>query len=262
MYYQAGRIGFGVVDQNIVHFGRLSKFSFSRKNEKVEAVGFPLDVNTIQTLDSAPMKSTWTLKVSQESIDKLDIQFMLDQFEFEAASIRLPMDQTKVTVPSGSPYDVTVTGLAADQEVACTVISDTSPKYLAQLIGAGTLAAGQHKVAADKITFHPSEAGKTILVMAMQTKTAIKVIGGNADPRSYGVVSFKGIIKGTRGKNHLYFPRCSYTGDFEIGFGDKTEVGMEFDILTPADWSFPYAIWDAEDTAGVAGDRVGIVPAV
>jgi hypothetical protein len=245
MFYQAGRLLFASDDRKVVHVGKLSKFSFGRSGTKITASGFPLDVAPIQTLDSAIQKEEYTLKVSQESFDELDLQFVTDQVEQQVATIVLPGDMTKAVVPATAPYEVTVTGLTADQPVKVTVVSDTAPKYLSQVTGATAIATGNYKVTANTITFHADQAGATIALFYLEAKTTLKVIGGNAPAQSYGVCAFKGIIKGTRTTKHLYFPRIAYTRDFEFPFGDKSEVGMEFDILAPGGWSQPYAIWNA-----------------
>lgn len=244
MLYQAGRLLFVSPDLELVHVGRLSKFSIGRKNTLVTASGFPFDVGPVQELDSASQKSEWTLKITQESIDELDLQFVLDQREATASSIVLPGSTTKVVVPSSSPYEVTVTGLTVDQEVKATVVSDTDPKYLEQVASAGSPATGQFEVTANKIAFHADQAGKTVAIYYLETLTSQLVIGGNTAIASYGVCSFKGIIKGTRTTKHFYLPRISYLGDFELQVGDKSEIGMEFKMLTPADWNAPYASWD------------------
>ncbi|HEY9618199.1 MAG TPA: hypothetical protein V6C64_15235 [Microcoleaceae cyanobacterium] len=243
MLHQAGRLLFISEDRNVVHVGKLSKFSYSRKGTKLQAQGFPIDPGPIQVLDSEVTKEEWALKISQESFDELDLQFVLDQQESTIATIQLPGETTKVTVPATAPYTVTVTGLIANQDVKATVVSDTDPRYLTQVNSAPD-AAKEFQITANTVTFNSTEAGETVALYYLETKEDIEIIGADAAPATYGVCAFKGIIKGTRTQKHVWFPRVRYTRDFEQGFGDKSEVSMEFDILTPSAWNVPYAFWD------------------
>lgn len=245
MFYQAGRLLFVSEDQQVVHVLKPAKFSYARKGTKIEAKGFPFDVGAIQKLDSAVQSEDWTLKLTQESFDKLDMQLILDQREATIASIQLPGENTKVTVPSSSAYTVTVTGLTADQDVKASVVSDTDPLYLTQVTGSTSLTAGTFKVSSDTITFHSAQAGAVVALYYLETKTNIKIVGATAAPASYGYCAFKGIVKGTRTKQHVWFPKVSYTRDFEQAYGDKSEVSLEYDALTPAAWGQPFAFWDA-----------------
>lgn len=245
MFYQAGRLLFVSQDRSIVHVLKPSKFTYAKKATKIVANGFPFDVGAIQKLDSAEQSSEWTLSLTQESFDKLDLQLILDQRETTIASIQLPGETTKVTVPASSPYTVTVTGLVEDQDVKATVVSDTAPAYLTQVASSGSLVSGSFKVGADTLTFHSAQAGQIVALYYLETKTSIKVVGATAAPASFGYCAFKGIIKGTRTKQHVWFPRVSYNGDFSQAFGDKSEVTLPYDILTPAGWGQPFAFWDA-----------------
>lgn len=245
MFYQAGRLFFVSADQDVIHILKPSKFSYGRKNTKVEAFGFPLDVGPVQKLDSGIQRSDWSLKLTQESFDLLDEQLILDQKASAIASIQLPGSQTKLTVPSASPYTVTINGLTVDQEFYATVASDTNPVYLTQITGATAIAPGSFKVTANTVTFDAAQAGQTIAAYYLETKTSTVITGGTAAPASFGYCAFKGIIKGTRATRHVWFPRVAYTGDFEQSFGDKSEVSLEYDILTPAGWGQPYAFWAA-----------------
>jgi hypothetical protein len=245
MFYQAGRLLFVSEDQQVVHVLKPSKFSYARKGTKIEARGFPFNVGPVQKLDSAVQSEDWTLKLTQESFDKLDLQLILDQREATIASIQLPGETTNVTVPSTAPYTVTVNGLTADQNVKSTVVSDTAPLYLNQVTGSATVTAGTFKVTANTITFDAAQAKETVALYYLETKTNIEIVGATAAPASYGYCAFKGIVKGSRTTQHVWFPRVAYTRDFEQAYGDKSEVSLEYDVLTPAAWGQPFAFWDA-----------------
>jgi hypothetical protein len=245
MFYQAGRLLFVSEDQQVVHVLKPSKFSYARKGTKIEARGFPFDVGPVQKLDSAVQSEDWTLKLTQESFDKLDLQLILDQREATIASIQLPGEMTKITVPDTAPYTVTVTGLTADQNVKVSITSDTDPLYLTQVTGATSVSTGTFKVSADTITFHADQKNSVGALYYLETKTNIKIVGATAAPASYGYCAFKGIVKGTRTKQHVWFPKVGYTRDFEQTYGDKSEITLEYDALTPAAWGQPFAFWDA-----------------
>jgi hypothetical protein len=232
-------------DQKVVHVLKPSQFGYGRAGEKIEAFGFPYDVGPSQKLDSAIRQENYTLNLTQQSIDGLDFQVLLDQREGEIASIQLPGEQSRLDVPTVGPYTVTVPGLTIDQVCFATVLSDTDPLYLNQVTGAGVVAAGTFKITADTVTFHGTQAGATIAFYYLETKTGTKIIGATATPSSYGSCSFKGIIKGTRTKKHIWFPRVVYTRDFEQTIGDTSEISLAYDVLTPAAWNQPYAFWDA-----------------
>lgn len=194
-------------------------------------------------MDTGVQRSDWLLKLTQESFDALDEQLIFDQKESTIASIQLPGPTTKIQVPATSPYTVTLTGLTVDQVCYASVVSDTAPMFLTQVTGSTTIASGNFKITADTITFHSAQAGAIVGFYYLETKTSQLIVGGTAAPASFGYCAFKGIIKGTRYSRHIWFPRVLYTGDFEQGVGDKSEVSLEYDILTPAAWGQPYATW-------------------
>jgi hypothetical protein len=232
-------------DQQVVHVLKPSQFGYGRTGEKIEAFGFPFDVGPSQKLDSAIRQENYTLNLTQQSIDGLDFQLLLDQREATIASIQLPGEQTRLNVPATGPFTVTVTGLTVDQVCYATVLSDTNPQYLTQATGATAVADGGFKITADTVTFHSAQAGAVVAFYYLETKTAVKVIGATAAPASYGYCAFKGIVKGTRTKKHIWFPRVVYARDFEQTIGDTSEISLAYDVLTPAGWNQPYAFWDA-----------------
>lgn len=245
MLYKAGRLVFVSEDLEVVHVLNPVKFSYGRKGSRIEARGYSYDVGPAQKLDSGTTSEDWTLSLTQEKIDRLTMQLVLDQKEQTVASIALPGSTTKSQVPATGPYTVTVTGLLADQDVRISTLNDTNPMYLGQVKGATSVTTGTFKVTADTITFHADQAGELIALYYLETKTNIKIVGATAAPASYGYCAFKGIVAGNDISEHLWFPRVKYTRDFEQGFGDKSEITLEYDVLTPSGWSVPFATWDA-----------------
>lgn len=245
MLYQAGQLVFVSPDQGTLTYLNPSKFKYAKKTTKIEAYGFPVtSVGSVQKVDSEVGRADWLLTLTQESFNPEMFQLLLNQKESTISSIQLPGPNMVLTVPA-TPFAVTITGLTADQVCYAQVVSDTNALQLTQVTGATAIAAGTFKVSTDTVTFHSSQAGATVVFYYLETKTSIKVIGGTAAPATFGYCAFKGIIKGTRGVNkHIWFPRVKYTEDFEQEVGDKSEIALEYDILTPAAQALPYAIWN------------------
>lgn len=244
MYYGAGALMFASRDQGVLHVGRLSQFTLARESEQVEAFGFPLSPGPAQKIDSASQQETWTFTIQQASQDYLDTQFFLDQIAGTAASIELPGSTYSVVVPTTAPYEVAIAGMVADQFAVCTVVSTTAPLYLKQVTGATAVAAGKFKTATGKITFDIAQAGKTIAVFYLETKSNFEVIGGNLPQASYGELYFRGIELSTRTKQHIVLPRLKYDRNYsqQIG-GGVQETAAAYEVLAPADWPQPFALY-------------------
>jgi hypothetical protein len=227
-----------------LHIFKPVSANLDTKTDNIEATGFPFDESEIQILDSANIKETTTLTVSQESLDELDLQMLLDQREQTTPTIALPTI-VKVTVPSVTPFEVAIAGLTANQDVVATVLSDTNPIYLKR-VTAAPAAIGEFQVTAGKLVFHSGAAGLSVVVWSTKTETALLVIGGTNPDTSYGEMSFSGILKGTRQRKRLYIPRIVRTGDKKLGVSSKVETAeMQYKCLTPSGWSKPYVMWDA-----------------
>jgi hypothetical protein len=232
-----------IANGGLLHIFKPVSAQFDTKTDDIEASGFPFDESSIQILDSATIKETTTLTLSQESIDELDLQMILDQREATNTTIALPTI-TKVTVPT-TPFEVTIASLTLNQDVVATVLSDTEPVYLKRVTTAPA-AAGEFQVTAGKLTFHSSAVGLSVVVWYTKTETALPLIGGTNPDSSYGEMSFSGILKGTRQRKRIYLPRITRTGDRKLGVSAKVETAeLQYKCLTPSGWSKPYAIWDA-----------------
>lgn len=222
-------------------------FQMTITPEELTAIGFGFDEAPIQDLDSATVKESFVLTTTQQSIDELDLQFLLNQQEGTISSISLPFTK-KVTVPSSSPYTVTETGLTVDQDVVATVLSDTTPKFLKRIASAGTVAANEFEVTADTLTFHSGQAGATVVINYMKSQSNLPVIGGTnaANPFDTNDMSLTGLIKGTRTTKRFYAPRVKRTGERSIAVSNQIQdASFQYKMLTPSGWSVPFAIWDA-----------------
>ena len=249
MLYQAGQILARTKegDQSVLHVYKPSDFRFTSEVSEITAEGFPFDVSPIQTLDSAIARETYTLTLSQQTVDNLDLQMFMDEREQSNLKIDLPA-ATKVVVPDTAPYTVTVAGLSglADQDVVAMVLSDTAPVYLRRVPNATTtLLDNEFKVgAADIITFDDAMAGKTVALNFLETHNNIIMQGGTNPRRQYGELSFSAIMQGTRIRKRLYIPRIQRTSGFNVGVaGDVQTTELTYKALTPAGWSVPYAMW-------------------
>jgi hypothetical protein len=216
-----------------LHIFKPVSATLETKTEEIEATGYPFEESVIQTLDSAIVKETTTLTLSQESVDDLDLQMILDRQKGE------------VTVPTTTPFEVTIAGLTANQDVVASVLSDTTPEYLKR-VTAAPANADEFQVVANKLIFHSGAAGLTVVGWKTKTETAIPMIGATNPDSSYGELSFSGIIKGTRSRQRIYIPRMKRTGDKKLGVSAKVEAAeMVYKCLTPSGWTDSYAMWDA-----------------
>jgi hypothetical protein len=247
MLFKAGRLMIVSPTLKTLTVIRPKSIKYSRKNTKVEAYGFPFsDVGAQVKTDSAIVKSDWLFEFTQEAYDQNLGPLIHNQQSAVSPSIQLPGPTTKLVVPASGAFEVLVTGLTADQDCYATVVSDTTPTQLTQVKGATAIAAGNFKVTSGTVTFHSTLAGATIAFFYLETKTSLRVQGGNTPILEYGDCFFVGQLAGTRTNEYVYFPKLSPQGDFEAGVEDKAiENKMVYDALTPSDWPLPYVRWAA-----------------
>lgn len=257
MLTAAGRLGIrskaGVanIDSSFL-YTRPIAVSFSSEVEILEASGFPASdsTNRIAVLDSEVVKETWTLNLSQESLDTLDIQRNLDARVAVGAAAKTVPGVKIITVPSVSPYTVTLTEMsssAANADVSATILSDLTPATLQRILSAGTVAAGQFKVNASKeLEFHSSAAGLQVMVFFQQTTGTSKIIGGSEVRGAYTDLEFIGRLSGPRvptGLN-IWCPRISRISGASLGVSASIEaVELQYRINTPTGFNFPMLLW-------------------
>jgi len=244
MLYILGQMVTRTIGVNsVLHIFKPVSANLETTTEEIEASGFQFDEGPIQVLDSAIIKETTTLNLTQESLDKLDLSMVLDQKEATVASIAVPTI-TKVLVPA-TPFEVTIAALTLNQDVVATILSDTAPVYLKR-VAIAPAAADEFQVTAGKLIFHSGAVGASVAVWYTKTETALPMIGGTNPDSSYGEMSFSGILKGTRMRKRIFIPRITRTGDKTLGVSGSVEAAeLSYKCLAPAGWSKPYAIWDA-----------------
>jgi hypothetical protein len=235
---------------NKLHVFAPSTFTLSSAPTVIEAKGFPKgSIGKKGILASAVSELIWTMSMDQEFTDGIDIQMLVDQKAAVNASIALPKTQL-ITVPSGSPYTVTVTGLLADQDVVATVLG-TSPLYLTRVLAAATPAAGEFEVNADAVAFNAAQAGASVLIRYLKTYSTISIIGGTNADSSYGTLSFSGEVLGsadasTQGKT-IYIPQVDRVSGATLGVtGAVVSSTLEYRCSTPSGWAVPFAIVDRD----------------
>lgn len=232
---------------DVLHIFKPVSATLTGASEELIARGFGFDEAPLQDLDSAENSNSWTLTLSQESVDNLDLQQILDIRE-DTVSLALPVVK-KVAIPAApGPYTVTETGLTVDQDVVATILSDTGPLYLERIASAGTVASGQFEVTANTLTFHADQAEESAVIMYLAAAASTLMIGGTTPAASYGEMSFYGILKGTRIRKKFYAPRIKRSAASEktLGVsGQVTAAEMAYKVLTPSGWPAPFAIWNA-----------------
>ena len=231
-----GRLVFRTLNlnDNVAYVGRLNNFKIAEELETGEAKAFPFSGGAQTVVDSIVKSRTYTLTVGTASFDKLDLSMMMDELIQTSASVTLPTS-AQGTVPSSTAYEITVSGLTANQSVQVQVISDTAPEQLEQVTSTPA-AAGEYQITSGKIVFHSGDAGKTVVYTYSKAYSAVETIGVEPTFERYGIMSFSGIILGPRFTNppKLYLPKVKRKSGYEISASDgDTQVDLEYSIETP-----------------------------
>lgn len=243
MFYGGGYTLFFEDDSNTVVHVQPSVLSLSGESEQVDAQGVPWTPGVLQVLASAQLSSTITASLSLQKVDVADLSLILNT-KFETLTSFSYPEVTQVTVPSSSPYDVTITGLTADQTVVAAVSTAGAPKFLTQIASAGTPAAGQYEVTSNTVSFHSGEAGALVTIKYMKTVSSATSLGGTGTSSAYDRMSFFGYILGTSFNAKIWIPQFTPSGSFDLGLigsaGD--DITIEGTISTPSGWNRPYWI--------------------
>jgi hypothetical protein len=249
MLYQAGSL-FQRAADGTLYYARPSAITISSETTQLEALGFPAGdaANTIQVLDSAVGIERYTLTLSQQSINDMDLQVLLDARSQAATSFTVPRVKI-VTVPASTPYTVTLTEMSsalADADVSAVVADESTPQPLTRVAAAGSPTNGQFTVSAAKlITFNSAQAGKTVFLYFFETVATGKVIGGSQLRNQFGSMEFLGILKGTRIHKKFWLPSISRVSGINLGVTGNVETAeLEYRINTPTGYNFPMLIWD------------------
>lgn len=244
MLYILGRIlartneGTAGID-SVLHIFKPVSATLAVTTESITATGFSFDEGPIQDLDEAIIRESTTLTLTQESIDGLDLEMILDQRGGTISSISLPVSK-KGIVTSAAIADADLT---ADQDVVATVFSDTAPLRLKRVLASATPSAGQFEVGSGTLSFNAAQEGATVVYNYLKSASAVAAIGGTVPDSSFGEMSFSGVLKGTRIEKQIYIPRIVRTGDKNLAVSGAIEAAeMQFKCLTPAGWTKPYIL--------------------
>lgn len=216
---------------------RISSAKVAQETEDAVAQAYPSSSpGALQTSDTLTTSSKWTITLESESIDTLDLDLVFNQGQADIASIAVPQ-YVVGTIPSASPYDVTVTGITTSDVPDVTVLSSTAP-------GNVVLTASDYTVAANKITMAASTyAGKAVGVYWLKTGSLTKARGGPNVVSAPGNLEFFFRYKFTRtASRSLWFPEIAKSGgvSFEPG-GDN--ISLEFTASVPSGWQLPFLEW-------------------
>lgn len=237
-----GKIILAKPEDDILYVGRWSAFSFGKESEFKEAKAWPFEGGSQQVVDSELGSVTYTLTLTTQSVNKLDLSHLLDTQIGQSTSVQFPVSFQGV-VPASGAAEITVAGLTENQSVQVAVVSDTNPAFLTQ-VTAAPAAALQYQVAAGKIVFNATEAGKLVVYRYMKTFSNIETLGvENATP--YGYFEYSGIIEGPRmpGKTLLHLGKIKSKGNAELAIADDVpEIEVEYSVATPEGWRQPWRV--------------------
>lgn len=224
-----------------------SAFSATEELQSEDATGYPLDdCGILQTTDTVVRQSTVTVTVGAQSIDDMEMASLLfGQKWQDAATITVPKI-TSATVPSATPYEITVDGLTVNSPIDVTIIRDIAPgKEPMKKVTAAPAAADEFQVTAGKVTFAAAAAGLKIMVYTRSELTDKKVIGGATPYERFENVELFGKICTTRSApKNIWFPRC--TSNTGLTFDPTSDAfTREFRALIPTDLGFarPFILW-------------------
>lgn len=241
--YAAGKLI--LFNNDRLHVGRLSGVTIASETETAEADAFPYSPGPLQSVDAAKTKETYTATFRKQSFDKLDLGLSFDRIAATIASLPLPETQA-FTVPSSSPYEVTVSGLSVDEAtMTASLLDDTGNSYLEQIPNADvlTVAAGEFVAASGKLVFHSSAAGKSGVYNYLKTATNISGMGGPLAIQQYGTLAFYGLARTTRGDVQIYLPRLIRLSGTNFELGTDYEEEQEWRVAVPAGWNSPFLLW-------------------
>ncbi|MFB2832984.1 hypothetical protein [Floridanema evergladense] len=236
-----GKILLAKPEDDILYVGRWSAFSFGKEVEFKEAKAWPFSGGSQQIIDSEVGSTTYTLKLTTQSVNKLDLSHILDVKMATSTSVNFPVSM-QTTVPA-TPFEVVVSGLTADQNVQVFLVDDTNPKFLEQVTTAPA-AAGEYQITAGKIVFNSTEAGKTVIYRYVKAFTSVETLGVE-NATSYGYFEYSGIIEGPRmpSKSILHLGKIKLKGSFELAVADDVpSLELEYSIATPTGWNLPYRV--------------------
>lgn len=237
-----GKILLAKPEDDILYIGRWSAFSFGIEKEFKEASAWPFEGGSQQVVDSEVGKTTYTLKLSTQSIDKLTLSHLLDIKIATSSSVEFPVSG-EAKIPSTTPFEISVAGLTADQEVQVALLDSTNPKFMTQVTVAPA-ATATYQVTSGKIVFDEDDAGKSIVYRYMKAFTSVETLGVES-ATSYGYYFYSGILDGPRmpNKTQIVMGQIKPKGSIELAIADDVPtVEMEYSVSTPIGWKLPYRV--------------------
>ena len=246
--------GFGDISQRIgnkLRPIRSAGLTLASETESESITGYPIGaVGPQSPITTVTSSKTYTLTVESGDLQDNAFPLIFNQNLVTAASTPIVAQQV-LTIPTVSPFEVTVTGLVEDQNVAATILRTvTAPgdEYLTRVAASATLAEGQFKVEANKLVFHSSIAAVTgaagIFINYQTTASSLPVIGGPtalSPVGSFEVFAKMQVIASSKVWN-FWAPNAGLGEDIEFGSEIDT-LSLAFTLNTVAGWAIPFMLW-------------------
>ena len=248
--------GFGDISQrltgNKLRPIRSAGLTLASETESEAINGYPIGAIGPQALITNVVTSkTFTLTVESGDLQDNAFPIIFNQNLVTATSTPIVAQQV-LTIPGAPDYDVTVTGLVENQNVAATVLTTSGGApldvYLTRVAASATLAEGQFKVEADTLTFHSSIASVAgalgIFINYQTTASSLPVIGGPtalSPIGSFEVFAKMQTMSGSKIWN-FWAPNAQVGEDIEFG-SEIDALSLEFTLGSVPNWALPFMLW-------------------
>lgn len=238
-----GLAKYGVTNDQSIWPLNGDQFQLSDDFSSEDVTGWPFcGDGSLQIVDTIDGVTKYTLQLGNTSGDILDLSRLVEQEISETASLSLPKPVC-LKVPDASPYEVSVTGLMADQLAKATVLDDDGNVQLEQANAAPST--GEFQVDTDKIVFNADVAGKSIAGVYFETLTNFKTIGREAGKRLKNL-GFIGKVIGPRVPDdlHIYVPLMRRASGVGLGSG-TTQKTIDYTCILTSGYALPFLFyWD------------------
>ena len=238
-----GALGIGSLDVL-----RASSIDIEETLTTDSALSFPTSgVGILQEVDLMDQRSVWEITLQRQSVDTPNLDALFNQRVSAAAMVAIPVYKTG-SIPSGTPYTITETGLTVDQVVEAEVFSAVAPGnvQLTQIAnaGIGTVATGQFGVGANTLTFASAQAGLNVGYFYKKSMS-LAYRGGTQPLSPLGEFDLFFQYQTTRTTvRNLWFPRIRRNSGVSLS-SSKGEVDSKYKALVPAGWNLPYMEWSS-----------------
>lgn len=239
-----GMSAVGARDENSYYPFYISTFVLKEDVTNKDVKGYPLvNCGSIQNLGTIQEESTFTVSLGTQAIDNNVLSLL--GFNQKESATAMTIDLPSISsgaIPSAGPYEIAVAGLTTNSIVSVTVLNVSKTP----MIRAATAAPNTYQVAAGKLVFDASDAGKQVIIYQRKT-LSVKTIGGENPIDRYDNVEIFGKICGSRlNDKMIWMPNCSSITGVNID-PKAEEMTRDFRASLPANmpWSLPYVCWDA-----------------